>query len=153
MADLLTHLAVARLPGAFVRDRSVQALLVAGTFLPDIAAKGLQGLASSPSGFVLPTHSAPGLLVLSYLLSLFVEEVPRRAAFLALYAGSLIHVGVDLLKDNLGAGSVYVFYPFSVRRVEWGCIYPENVVLLLPASSALLALAWIIEGRLRRVRR
>ena len=57
MADLFTHLAAARLPAAFVRDRRIAALLVLGTFLPDLAAKGLYWVLRAPSPFIEPTHS------------------------------------------------------------------------------------------------
>ena len=38
MPDLLTHYAAARVPALALRDPRLQALLVAGTFLPDVVA-------------------------------------------------------------------------------------------------------------------
>ena len=104
MADLFTHLAAARVPAAFVRDRRIAALLVIGTFLPDLASKGLYWVAraGAETNFTTPTHTIAGLAILSYAAALFVEERLRRPAFAAILAGGLIHVAVDLLKDNLG---------------------------------------------------
>ena len=151
MADLFTHLAAARVPAAFQRDRRLSALLVIGTFLPDVAAKGLYWVLRTDSDFTLPTHSILGLVVLSYAAALWIEERLRGRAFVAILAGGLIHVGVDLLKENLGMGSAYLFYPFSTRSYELGLIDPLDVVWLLPIDVLILVLAWIIERRRARV--
>jgi membrane-bound metal-dependent hydrolase YbcI (DUF457 family) len=151
MADLFTHFVAARVPGAFVRDRRLQALLVIGTFLPDIAGKGLYWVLRNPDSSVQSTHSIAGILLISYLACLFVEESFRRPSFFALAAGTAIHVLVDMTKDNLGAGAVFPFLPISTRGVELGWIDPENVVLLIPIDAAILGVAWILERRFRRV--
>jgi len=151
MPDLLTHLASARVPGAFLRDRRVQALLIFGSFLPDVVSKTLYWAAWTPSDFLEPLHSPLGLLLLSYAAALFVEESLRRPAFAALFGGALLHVAVDMLKDNLGSGSSALFYPFSTREYELGWIDPENVVLLIPLDVAVLALMAWLERRLGRV--
>lgn len=151
MADLLTHLAVARVPAALVRDRHVSTLLILGTFLPDLAAKSLYWIAWASEDFVRPTHSLPGLLCLSYLAALFVEARLRRAAFAAFLAGGLLHVAVDMLKDTLDQGAVFFLYPFSTRGFEFGLVDPEDVIFFLPLDAALLVLAWFLERR-RHVR-
>ena len=152
MPDLFTHYASARLPGAFLRDRKIAALLIFGTFLPDLAGKGLYLVTLAKSIFVEPTHSILGLALLCYLACLFIEERIRGKAFAALYAGSLLHVAVDLIKDNLGKGSAYPFLPFSLRGYELGWTDPENVVLLIPIDAAIVAIAVLLERRLKRVR-
>jgi membrane-bound metal-dependent hydrolase YbcI (DUF457 family) len=152
MPDLFTHLVAARLPAAFVRDRRLQALLVIGTFMPDIAFKGLYWVMQTRDGFAASSHSFLGILLISYLMCLFVDEAIRRPAFLALAAGGLIHIAVDFIKYNLGAGSCRPFLPFSPVGVEFGWIDPENVVLLIPIDAALLAAAWVLERRFARVR-
>jgi hypothetical protein len=65
--------------------------------------------------------------------------------------GGFIHILVDLLKDNQGVGAALLFLPFSIRGSEFGWIEPENVVLLIPFDAAILALAWFLERRFRRV--
>jgi len=151
MADLLTHLAAARMPAAFVRDRRYSALLVIGTFLPDLVSKGLYWVTRAPGDFTVPTHSLAGLLVLSYGAALFVEERLRRGAFLALLAGGLVHVAVDVLKENMGMGNTYFFHPLSTYSFEIGLIDNLNVILLVPVDAAILILAWMLERRRRRV--
>jgi membrane-bound metal-dependent hydrolase YbcI (DUF457 family) len=151
MADLLTHFVAARVPGALVRDRRLQALLVIGTFLPDISGKGLYWVLDSAASSQLVTHSIAGLLLISYLACLLLEEPLRRSGFLMLAAGGAIHVLVDMAKDNLGAGAALLFLPFSLRGLEFGWIDPENVVLLMPIDVAILALLWFLERRSARV--
>jgi len=151
MADLLTHWAAAQLPAAFSRDRRIAALIVIGTFLPDLVSKGLFWVTRVEGDFTTPTHSLPGLVVLSYGAALFIEARLRRPAFFAILAGGWIHVAVDLLKDNMGMGAAHLFYPFSASHFELGLVDPLNVVLLAPIDLAILLLAWLLERRLRRV--
>lgn len=152
MPDLFTHLVTARVPGAFVRDGRLQALLVIGTFLPDIASKGIYWVFQSRESFAHATHSILGVVLISYLACLFVEASIRRPGFVALAAGGLIHLLVDLVKDNLGAGSARLLLPFSTRASEFGWIDPENVVYLVPLDAAILGVAWLLERRFARVR-
>ncbi len=152
MADLLTHLASARIPGIFLRDRRVQALLVLGSFLPDIVSKGLYHVTRSSDNFIVPSHSVTGLLALCFALSFLLEERIRRPGFGALLAGAYLHLAVDLLKDQGGAGLLGVFHPFSPAGFQLGLVDPENVILLLPIDVAILVGAWLLERRLRRVR-
>lgn len=152
MADFLTHLTAAKLPATFLRDRRVQALLIFGTFLPDLFDKGVDLILRAPANFSVPSHTLPGLILFSYLACLFVEERLRPAAFAALYAGGVVHVVVDLFKDNQGAGVAMILYPFSTRGVEFGLIDPEDVILLLPVNVAILSLLWLAERRFDRVR-
>lgn len=151
MADLFSHFAAARLPAAFVRDPRVAALVILGTFLPDLAAKGLYWILRAPSDFVEPTHSLVGVVLLSYLACLFVEERLRRAGFLAILVGGLVHVAVDVLKHNLGMGAIRLLYPFSIAGQEVGILDPVNVVPLLPFDLVVLLIAGWIGRKVRRV--
>ena len=151
MPDLFTHFVAARVPAGFLRDRRYQALMVLGTFLPDLVAKGLYWIMQARDGFGDPSHSILGIILLSYVVTLFLEEGLRRPGFWLLTAGGLIHVLVDLLKDNQGVGSARLFLPFSIRGVEFGWIDPENVVMLIPLDAAILAAALYVEGRRSRV--
>jgi hypothetical protein len=151
MPDLFTHLVAARVPGAFVRDRRLQALLVIGTFLPDLVGKGYYWVFVNRESVQLMSHSIAGILLTSYLACLFVDEALRRPGFFLLAIGGAIHVLVDLIKDNIGAGSTMPLLPFSTRSVEFGWIDPENVVYLIPVDAAILAAAWFLERRLTRV--
>lgn len=151
MPDLFTHLVAARVPAAFVRDRRLQALLVIGTFLPDLAFKGLYWIFQARESFGVASHSIVGVVLISYLACLFVDESIRRAGFVVLTIGGLIHILVDLIKYNLGVGSARPFLPFSPVGIEWGWIDPENVVYLVPLDAAILAAVWLLERRRDRV--
>ena len=144
MADLVTHLTTAQLGGTWLRDRRIAAIFVIGTIVPDIVSKGLYWVTQAHSDFTIPSHSILGLLALGYLGSLFFEATLRRAAFWALFLGSLLHVGIDHFRDNLGWGTAHVFYPFSTASFEIPCIHPENLVLLIPIDLAILGILWII---------
>jgi hypothetical protein len=151
MPDLFTHLVTARVPGAFVRDRRLQALLVIGTFLPDLAAKGMYWVLWAGQEFSHASHTVLGVVLISYLTSLFVEERIRRPAFFLLMAGGLIHILIDLIKCYLGTGAVALLLPLSPTSFEFGLIKPENVIYLVPLDAAILAAAWFLERRYRRV--
>lgn len=152
MADLFTHLVSVRVPGVLVRDRHLVALLAIGTFLPDLAAKGLYWILQSGSNFSIGSHSILGVLLLSYLACLFVEEPVRRSGFVMLLLGGLIHLAVDMAKDNFGAGAVFPFLPFSPAAVEWGWIQSENVIYLVPLDAVILGAILLYERRRDRVR-
>lgn len=151
MPDLLTHLVAARVPGTLVRDRRLQALLVIGTFLPDIVGKGYYWVLQNREAVHGMTHSIAGVLLVSYLACLLLEERLRRPGFAMLLIGGFIHVFVDLIKDNVGTGSAQFFLPFSIRGSEFGWIDPENVIYLIPFDAAILALLWLLERRRARV--
>jgi hypothetical protein len=152
MADLFTHLVAARAPGVLMRDRHLVALLVIGTFLPDLGSKGLYWVLQAGDAYSVATHSLAGVLLISYLASLFVEEPLRRPGFVALLAGGLIHLAVDMAKANLGTGAVFPLLPFSDAAVEWGWIDSENVIFLVPIDALLLAAILLYERSRDRVR-
>jgi len=103
MADLFTHMVAARAPGVLIRDRRWVALLVIGTFLPDLASKGLYWILQAGDAYAVTTHSLLGVLAISYLACLFVEESLRPTGFVLLLLGGLIHLAVDMAKNNLSA--------------------------------------------------
>ena len=84
MADLFTHLVAARVPACALSHPRLVALFVIGTFLPDLAAKGLFWVARTAPGHTVPTHSILGVLLLSYVASLFIDSGFRGQAFGAL---------------------------------------------------------------------
>ncbi|HZE95912.1 MAG TPA: hypothetical protein VE981_02685 [Planctomycetota bacterium] len=152
MPDLFTHYVAVRAPALFVRDRRLVALLVFGTFIPDLASKGLYWVLQCGETYSAATHSILGVLLLSYLACLFVDEKLRSRGFAMLSAGGLIHIAMDLIKDNLGTGAVHPFIPFNSMGLELGWIDPENVVYLIPFDAVVLAIVLGLERRLGRVR-
>jgi hypothetical protein len=147
MADLLTHYVSARLPGGFIGDPSSRATFILGVFLPDLAGKGMSRVLQLPDGFSAPAHSALGLLVLTYAVALLFSAEFRARAWLTLYLGSLLHVGVDLLKDNLGQGSAFVLHPFSLEGQELALYFNENILMLIPGNLLLVLLIRSVAKR------
>ncbi|HYF00298.1 MAG TPA: metal-dependent hydrolase [Planctomycetota bacterium] len=152
MPDLLTHWAAAQVPATTLRDRRLQALLVLGTFLPDIGAKGLHHVARAPTYFEDPTHSLAGLLLLCYGACLFLEPGLRKGGFAALYAGAAIHLVLDLAKDNPGDGGMRLLLPFSGVEFELGLVASENVIYLLPFDALVLLACFLVDRRRRALR-
>ena len=152
MPDLLTHFVTARAPALLVRDRRLQALLILGTFLPDLVAKGLYWILQCGETYPAASHSVLGVALVSYLACLFVDASRRRAGFALLTLGGLIHLLTDMVKDNLGSGAVRPFLPFHPLPLELGWIDPENVVLLAPLDLLLLGAILLYERSRDRVR-
>lgn len=152
MPDLLTHWAAAAVPATALRDRRLQAVLVLGTFLPDVVSKGLQRIVLAPTYFSDPSHSFVGLIPLAYGFSLFLEAGWRKAGFIAIYAGAVLHVLLDLVKSNLGGAGMRIFTPFSLAPAELGLISTENVIYLLPLDVLVLLACFLVDRRRRAVR-
>lgn len=149
MADLLTHYVSSRVAGIGIRDRATLTLFGLGVFLPDLLGKPLGEMFGLPQIVATPTHTPVGLVFPCVALSMLFAAEFRTRAFWAVYLGSLLHLGVDALKDYLGRGAIAIFYPFSTHFWEAGLYRSENVFYLLPANLAILAIIWVI-GRKRR---
>jgi membrane-bound metal-dependent hydrolase YbcI (DUF457 family) len=150
MSDLFTHYASARLASAGLRSPDAAAFVVSGTLLPDLVSKGLYWILRAHPDFDDPSHSILGLALLCFIASLFTPERDRPRTWAALFVGALLHVLVDLFKDNLGAGSARPFLPFSTVAYEFGWIDPEDVILAAPLGILAVGLARLIERRTRR---
>lgn len=150
MADLLTHYVSARIPGGFLASPAARTTLVLGVFLPDLLGKALGSHDLLPDHIGAPSHSALGLFLICWTLAMFFEEAFRLKAFVTLYVGSMLHVAVDLLKDNLGSGSAYLLHPFSVEGVELGLYQNENILWILPANLVVL---WGLKRLAKRAQR
>ncbi|HKS15928.1 MAG TPA: hypothetical protein VJU16_01300 [Planctomycetota bacterium] len=145
MADLLTHYVSARLAGIRIRDHTTTVLFAVGVFLPDLIGKPLNYFL--PYMAEIPSHTPFGLIFACGAVSLLFAESIRRRAFWTLYGGSLLHVLLDLMKDYLGSGSVFLLHPFSVESYELGFYRSEDVFYLLPANLAILAILWALGRR------
>lgn len=151
MADLVTHLASALLPGVALRpDRAV--LLSIGACLPDIVGRspGLLAEALARVGLVpplwLPTpfgiaHQPLGGMVLAALLAWALPERDRAAGVLLLAGGVLLHLALDVLQDHHGYG-YYLLAPVDFGRYELGCMGSEATVPWAPWLAALTAVVW-----------
>lgn len=150
MADLLVHVATARLPALGLRDGRVRALLYAGVCLPDVLFKALLYLFGSSTWAAEPTHAPLGLVPICYAAALLFEESWRARAFAALLGGAYLHVLVDLGKNYMGTGVIPWAFPFSMSLVEAGCYRPEDTIFfMIPALVLILVLELIPRGRPR----
>ena len=149
MADLLTHYVSARLAGVRIRDRATTTLMAMGVFLPDLIGKPLGHFPGTPYLAEVPSHTPFGLVFACGALCMLFAPSVRVRAFWALYAGSLLHLLVDLMKDYLGSGAVFIFHPFSLQIYELGFYRSEDVFYLLPVNLAILAILWV-QGRKRK---
>jgi len=150
MADLLTHYVSGRIAGLGIRDRATAIVFTLGVFLPDLIGKPISLIPGLPDLAQAPAHSLLGLLcACGAACHLFAPDF-RRRAFVALYAGSLVHILGDLLKTYLGRGAVMLLHPFSLKGFEVGLYRSEDVFYLLPADLGILAILWILG--LRRAR-
>lgn len=141
MADLLTHYVTSRLVGIRIRDHATVVLFAVGVFLPDLVGKPLNYFL--PYMAEIPSHTPFGLIFASGAVSLLFAPSIRKRAFWALYCGSLVHVLVDLMKDYLGSGSVFLLHPFSTGSYELSIYRSEDVFYLLPVNIAILAVLWV----------
>jgi hypothetical protein len=66
---------------------------------------------------------------------------------MALYAGSILHILLDLLKTFLGRGSIFPLHPFSTQGFEIGLYRSEDVFYILPANVGILAILWVLARR------
>lgn len=159
MPDLLTHGAVAVLIELGLARRGparLAPLFIAGNLLPDLMARVpaiVMGevdskLFSVPRLLIYgwePLHQPGGMLLAALALAMLFRPGMRRAAFLRLYLGMLLHLGMDLFQHHEGAGHL-LFFPLWHRAFEIGWFGSEDSVwVALPL--AVLALAWWLIRR------
>lgn len=152
MADLLTHYVSARVCGYPIGNRAMAATFVLGVFLPDLISKPLSFPDFMPDFVTAPSHSVTGLALASWAMSLLFAPSFRGRAFLSTYAGSLLHVATDLLKDYLGRGAQTPFHPWTLESFEMGLYQSEDALILLPVNLAVLTILWAVERRSARHR-
>ena len=150
MADLLTHYVTSRVAGVGVRDRANGLLFSLGVFLPDLIGKPIAQLPEVPDLAAVPSHSLLGLAFACAAVSFLFARDLRARAFAALYAGSVLHVLVDMMKDYFGRGAVCLLHPFSTTGWEVGLYRSEDVFHLLPINLAILIILWVVGIRRRR---
>ena len=155
MADLVTHVCTALLPGAFLRTRWIGVVAV-GTVLPDVIGRvvplGLERL--QLAGLPIPEGAIPAFGALhgvigSGLVALLVAQgfvvARQRAAGLALGVGVLLHLLVDVTQFHHGQGYA-LWAPVSWSTFELGWIGSEATVPWALPLLALTGLAWALRA-------
>lgn len=162
MADLVTHLCTALLPGAFLRGRALGAVVL-GVALPDLISRapalGLElldriGVVPIPDVLLLPWgvyHEPVALLLACGLLSLAFVRRDRAVALIGLIGGCALHLGLDLLQDHHGQG-YFLLAPCSLQRFELGLVGSEATVPLALPLALTTSVTWWTVGVWRRKR-
>ncbi len=151
MADLVTHLCTALLPGVLIAGPRATWLAL-GVVAPDLAAR-VPGLALDilrrlsvpiPINIEAPfavMHMPIGVLCGAVLVSQIVHPEQRRQALVWLIAGGALHLAVDALQDHHGHG-YFLLFPFSTQRYELGWMGSEATVAWAPWLALLTAVVW-----------
>lgn len=148
MADLVTHLASALLPGVLLPANRAS-LLAIGVALPDVGGR-LPSIAAESLPFALPPGSLSAFDVLHQPIgltaaivatsTLFVPE-QRRIVAGWLLSGAALHLAVDLLQDHHGQG-YHLAFPLSEWRFELGWIGSESSISWAPWLGLATGVAW-----------
>lgn len=162
MADLVTHVCSALLPGAFVRTRWIGVVAV-GTVLPDVLGRvvplGLERL--QLLGAPIPAAAIPAFgplhgVIGSGLVALLLAQgfVPGRqwAAGIALGVGVALHLLLDVTQFHHGQGYA-MWAPLSWSTFELGWMGSEATVPWALPLLGLTGLAWAVRGWRDRRRR
>lgn len=152
MADLVSHLCVALLPGAASRSPRV-ALVGVGTVVPDLFGRAvplaLEQVQAAGAPIPDPAlwlwgalHEPAGYTLVAGLCALAVVRRDRRAAFGALWLGCALHTALDLTQFHHGHGYL-VLAPLSSATFELGWIGSEATVDAAPWLALATAIAWL----------
>ena len=152
MPDLFAHFASAYLPSRYQRLRQYDALLVFGAVLPDLLARipiiiFVRWLELPVVYFFLALHTPIGVILTCYLLSFLFERSIRFKSFLALTAGSFLHLVLDLMQQQFFEGVYIPFIPFSIKTVQWGWFHYNASLLVFPLLLVLVLFFWFRDKR------
>lgn len=152
MADLVTHVCTALLPGALFRSRYVP-FVAAGTVLPDALGRAvplaLERLFAAGVPVPMPVlwawaglHEPIGAGLSALVVALAFREIDRRRVLLSLWTGCALHTGVDVLQAHHGEGYV-LLAPLSELDFELGWIGSEATVAIAVPLAVVTASAWV----------
>ena len=150
MPDLFAHFASAYLPSRYQRLRQYDALLVFGAILPDLLARipiiiFVRWLELPVVYFFRALHTPIGVILTCYLLSFLFERSIRFKSFLALTAGSFLHLVLDLMQQQFFEGVYMPFAPFSMKTVQWGWFHYNASLAVFPPLFVIVLLIWFLE--------
>jgi hypothetical protein len=134
MPDLVTHYAVAHLIGRRWRRPAIS-LCLFGALLPDLLTRPFYILWPKTYWLVMPLHTPVGIFIASSLVALFFRLEDRRAVFIALMIGALLHFALDALQRHLVVGYFWL-WPFSWWTTERGLFWSEESLVVMPWLAA-----------------
>lgn len=154
MADLVTHLCTALLPGVLVGRWRWVAPTALGTVLPDLGSRvvplGLEQigrLVPLPDVVFWPwgvLHEPVGCVLTAAAIALCFVPRDRRVVLAGLLLGCALHLGLDVLQDHHGEGYA-LLVPVSLATFELGWIGSEATVGWALPLAGLTGLAWTLR--------
>ncbi len=150
MVDLLTHYFSARIPGGFIGDDCARTTLALGVFLPDLVGKGIEAIPGMPHPAWAPAHSLVGIVLVSMTLAMLFSREFRFKAFTTLLIGQALHLALDVGKESMGSGSIFLLLPFSLDGYDLGFYTSQDVYWFLPANLLVLAALWYLGRKARQ---
>ena len=148
MPDLATHVLTTHLMSrARPGWRTLYAPLLLGAILPDVLTRPLYMLFPAAFWLFFPLHSPLVLALVCYVLSFLFEERGRAKTFIAMYAGALLHIVLDLLQKSVTLAYAPLF-PFSWAQWSAGLFWADDSLLILSALLVfvLVRRVWIERG-------
>jgi hypothetical protein len=131
MPDLVTHFAAAYFLKRPRRWSDFRVPFYLGAILPDILTRPLYIVYPPSNELIYSLHTPLAVILISILISSFVIPSQRSGVRLNLLLGAGTHFGLDLLQKSV-TGSYHWFFPFSLKTFEWGLIWADDSVRLVP---------------------
>ena len=144
MPDLLTHLAVQTAINQLPKINRYAVYTLIGAVVPDLSRVITRFANPVEKWWGYPLHSPLFLLVLFYAMSLLFVEKERPRLVLWCWVGSLIHISMDILQDNVVSYYMLLF-PFSIEGTSFNWIHPEASLSFLPLTVTIAFIAIIIR--------
>ncbi len=137
MPDLVTHVSVAyflRKPKGISRFTVIFFL---GTILPDVLTRPIYVIFPNTYWFVYPFHTPLVLVLVSLLISYFFQERIRKAVFITLLLGVLLHLLLDLFQRSL-FGTNYWLFPISDIDIQLGLFWQDDSLYAIPFLACII---------------
>lgn len=138
MPDLITHMAFNHIlrRSAEVKEAQwaaphLRVLFYLGTLLPDISSRALNIAFPDSIQWTLALHTPAGSLCLIAIMAMFFEPKLRKAAFINLSAGMLLHYLLDTFQSTSTAVFFWLF-PFSWLDCGLYLFDPGDLIPLIP---------------------
>jgi hypothetical protein len=143
MADALTHMAVAAIPGMGVRDPASRWMLYGGALLPDVIDKALRFILLVHRDFAVASHTLLGIGLISAAAALTFPQQARFRMFCCLLAGGCTHLLADLFQSAPPGFGVYPLLPFWTASWTVGLYLGTDHVYMIPLSLVfLIVMEW-----------
>ncbi len=155
MPDVFSHVLSAHLLRETAAKRIMAAGIFVGVVFPDLlytppmnALMYIGRIVPVPEPvfrLLAPSHSMLFLALWAALIALLVEATQRRAVFVSVYTGMLLHLFLDLFQRKPDTGYL-TLYPFSPRPYCFHVVWGDYWIWWLVGFIATLALLSVWRG-------